>query len=77
MISLPSQISGVTSDSRKVEKGFVFVAIQGAKSDGREYIAQAVENGASVIVAATGSNCNVPGAVSYIETTDPRAWLSA
>ncbi len=45
------EISGVTDDSRKVEKGFLFVCIKGPISDGHNYVAKAVENGASVIIA--------------------------
>lgn len=76
MSGLPEKIAGITSDSRKVGKNFIFVAIRGEKEDGSKYISQAIESGAGVIVAATGSNCKVPATVSYIETTDPRAWLA-
>ena len=44
-------IRGVTSDSRKVEKDFVFVCIKGTVSDGHDYAAAAYEKGAAVIVA--------------------------
>ena len=44
-------IRGVTSDSRKVEKDFVFVCIKGTVSDGHDYAAMACEKGAAVIVA--------------------------
>ncbi|MBQ1961972.1 MAG: UDP-N-acetylmuramoyl-L-alanyl-D-glutamate--2,6-diaminopimelate ligase [Clostridia bacterium] len=44
-------IRGVTSDSRKVEKDFVFVCIKGTVSDGHDYAAMAYEKGAAVIVA--------------------------
>ncbi|GAA5494562.1 UDP-N-acetylmuramoyl-L-alanyl-D-glutamate--2, 6-diaminopimelate ligase [Rubritalea halochordaticola] len=41
----------VTSDSREVKEGFIFVAIRGNESDGHKYISQAVEAGAVAIVA--------------------------
>ena len=41
-------------DSRKVVKGDTFVAMRGVNSDGHSYIKQAIENGASMIVAETG-----------------------
>lgn len=44
------EITGITCDSRKVEKGFAFICISGAKSDGHQYAASAIESGASVIV---------------------------
>ena len=44
-------ITGVTSDSRRVRKGFAFVAIKGESSDGYNYIPAAVANGARVILS--------------------------
>ncbi|OHV12226.1 UDP-N-acetylmuramoyl-L-alanyl-D-glutamate--2,6-diaminopimelate ligase [Kushneria phosphatilytica] len=38
-------------DSRRVEPGDVFVAIPGTRVDGRDYILQALENGAELILA--------------------------
>ncbi len=46
-----TEISGVTCDSRAVKDGYIFVCIVGALSDGHDYAAKAIENGASVIVA--------------------------
>ena len=45
-----SNINGIHSDSRKIEQGFLFVAIKGTQSDGHDYIEKAIENGATVIV---------------------------
>ncbi len=41
------QISGVTIDSRKVQKGNLFVPFKGENVDGHYYIEKAIENGAS------------------------------
>lgn len=43
-------ITGIAIDSRKVEKGFLFGAFKGAKTDGHEYIERAIENGATAIL---------------------------
>ena len=43
-------ISDISYDSRKVTKDNVFVAIKGVKSDGHQFIDQAIEKGVSVIV---------------------------
>jgi UDP-N-acetylmuramoyl-L-alanyl-D-glutamate--2,6-diaminopimelate ligase len=43
-------VTGVACDSRSVKPGMAFVAIQGATVDGRDFIDQAIENGASVVV---------------------------
>ncbi len=42
-------ITGITSDSRQVKQGNVFVAIVGMKKDGNDYIDEAIEKGASII----------------------------
>ena len=44
------EISGIHSDSRKIEKGFVFVAVKGTQSDGHEYVENAIKNGAFAVV---------------------------
>ncbi|RKD32443.1 Mur ligase family protein [Thermohalobacter berrensis] len=43
------QITGITADSRKVKEGYAFVAIEGIKDDGNEYIDEAIKNGAKII----------------------------
>ncbi|MCC8153810.1 MAG: UDP-N-acetylmuramoyl-L-alanyl-D-glutamate--2,6-diaminopimelate ligase [Tannerellaceae bacterium] len=43
-------VTGIQSDSRKVEKDFLFVAVRGTVVDGHNYIATAIESGATVIV---------------------------
>ncbi|HQG67769.1 MAG TPA: Mur ligase domain-containing protein, partial [Paludibacteraceae bacterium] len=47
------EISGVQSDSRKVDKGNIFVATRGTNVDGHNYISPAIEKGASAIVCET------------------------
>lgn len=42
--------TSITSDSRMVQKGSLFLAYPGTQSDGRKYIAQAIEAGAGAIV---------------------------
>ena len=44
------EINGVDSDSRKIQPGFLFVAVAGTQSDGHVYIDKAIENGAVAIV---------------------------
>ena len=45
---LSKEITGVAIDSRKVEPGFLFVPIKGAKVDGHTFIPQVMEKGALV-----------------------------
>lgn len=44
-------ISGIQLDSRKVRPGDLFLALPGERHDGRQFIAQAVANGAAAVVA--------------------------
>jgi UDP-N-acetylmuramoyl-L-alanyl-D-glutamate--2,6-diaminopimelate ligase len=45
------EISGVTADSRKVQPGFLFVALPGSKADGRSFIPAAIKAGAAAVLA--------------------------
>jgi UDP-N-acetylmuramoyl-L-alanyl-D-glutamate--2,6-diaminopimelate ligase len=44
------EISGIIFDSRNVDKGSVFVAVRGSKTDGHDFIKNAVDSGASAII---------------------------
>lgn len=50
--TLPDRITDIEVDSRAVQPGGVFVCIEGFTVDGHDYVGQAVENGARVIVAS-------------------------
>ena len=45
---------GVTTDTRTLERGSLFVALQGAGADGHDYLAQAAERGAAAAVVQCG-----------------------
>ena len=47
-------VTGVTADSRKVADGTLFCALPGAKADGRDFIPQAIRQGAAAILAPDG-----------------------
>ena len=69
------EITGLTSDSRKVAPGFLFAALKGARADGAAFIAEAVSRGAAVIVAAFDSHIGNVG-IPVIKVEDPRRALS-
>jgi UDP-N-acetylmuramoyl-L-alanyl-D-glutamate--2,6-diaminopimelate ligase len=48
--TLDRPVESIAYDSRRVQRNGLFVAMQGEKVDGHEFIGQAVEKGASVIV---------------------------
>ena len=43
-------INGITCDSRKVKKGYIFAVFKGSNKNGINYISQAIEKGASAIL---------------------------
>ena len=44
------EITGVNIDSRKIEKGHLFVAIKGTQTDGHRFIPKAIELGATAVL---------------------------
>ena len=47
---LPAGVSGVSIDSRTLERGDLFIAIRGENSDGHDYVRAAFEKGAAACV---------------------------
>ena len=45
------EITSLSYDSRRVQQGSLYFAIQGEKADGHDFIPQALERGAAVIVS--------------------------
>ncbi len=48
--SMPTAVSGLAYDSRKVRPGDLFVAVPGQKQDGRRYVGEAIARGATAVV---------------------------
>src|SRR6188768_1319197 len=49
--SMNIEVKGICFDSRKVQPGFLFVAVRGTQSDGHTFIDKAASSGAVAIVA--------------------------
>ena len=60
-------IESISTDTRSITKGSLFIAIEGARFDGHNFVAQAVENGAVAVVCHKKVQCAVP--VLYVENT--------
>jgi UDP-N-acetylmuramoyl-L-alanyl-D-glutamate--2,6-diaminopimelate ligase len=69
----PPEISGITHDSRRVEAGDLFVALIGDRRDGRTFVPEAVERGATAVLAAGSQPPGVT--VPWLEAEDPRALI--
>lgn len=48
--SLNIEITGITANSKEVKDGYIFVAVKGKKTNGENYISEAIHNGAKIIV---------------------------
>lgn len=67
------EVSGLTADSRKVKPGFIFAALQGVAADGRDYVPQAIANGA---IAVIGKDLPALGDAVAINVDEPRLALA-
>lgn len=68
------EVTTLVNDSRKVEKGSVFVCISGAVSDGHQFAADVAAEGAAAIVVE--KDVEVPEEVTVIKTADTRYALA-
>ncbi len=53
------EISGITNNSRKVKKNFLFFAIKGHLNNGNNYIDEAKKNGSSLILSSETEGLNI------------------
>jgi len=77
--SLPeTDVSLVTSDSRKVKGGTIFVALEGGKTDGHLFLEQAAKAGAAALVVkdSRANNLNLPTNIDVIAVPDPRKTIA-
>ena len=70
------EIAGVAEDSRRVEDGYLFVAVVGGQTDGHRYIPQALERGAAAVVGERLPEMQIPGSVPYVQVAEGRAALA-
>ncbi len=54
------EVRAVRSDSRQIDRGDLFVAVRGRRSDGHGFIATAIERGAAAIVVEAEQDAAVP-----------------
>ena len=71
-VDMDTQIGAVAYDSRKVERGGLFVAISGFASDGNRFIPMALEKGAVAVVTGKKPEGDVP----YVLVEDDRLALA-
>ncbi|MBM7855934.1 UDP-N-acetylmuramoyl-L-alanyl-D-glutamate--2,6-diaminopimelate ligase [Desulfohalotomaculum tongense] len=72
--SLAVPVTGIAYDSRKVQPGFVFVAIPGFVTDGHKYINNAIEKGAAALIVE--KNISLSQNIPLVQVEDSRAALA-
>ncbi len=63
-----AQVLSVSTDSRKIEKDTLFIAIRGERFDGNQFAMKAFSEGASVVIG--NEDVMPPEACAYIKTRD-------
>ena len=61
------EVHGVAFDSRKVESGFLFVAVKGLTVDGHDFIESTIDKGAKIIVCEKAPK-NLPKGITIVQT---------
>lgn len=70
------KIKKIEYDSKKIEKGDVFVAISGLKEDGHTYIEEAIEKGAIGIIVQKDYEVKSNENVTFVKVEDTRIALA-
>ncbi|MEW6257888.1 MAG: UDP-N-acetylmuramoylalanyl-D-glutamyl-2,6-diaminopimelate--D-alanyl-D-alanine ligase [Pseudomonadota bacterium] len=74
---VPRAITGISIDTRTLAPGDAFFAITGDKSDGHDYVAAALENGAALAVVARDKAADFPADAPLLLVDDVLAALVA
>jgi UDP-N-acetylmuramoyl-L-alanyl-D-glutamate--2,6-diaminopimelate ligase len=71
LINGDTEITGLVSDSRLIQPGYLFIALVGGSTDGHQYIPSALEHGAAAIVCTKPlQDLKVP----YLQVSD--SWMA-
>lgn len=65
-------VTGVTTDSRAVGPGVVFVAVRGTVADGHRFVADALASGAAAVVVDDSFRAEWPGGANVVRCPDTR-----
>jgi UDP-N-acetylmuramoyl-L-alanyl-D-glutamate--2,6-diaminopimelate ligase len=70
------EITGLTADSRNVQPGYLFAALQGVVAHGRDFVAQAKTGGAVAVLSAGDLGAD-PGVAQVVAANPRRAFALA
>jgi UDP-N-acetylmuramoyl-L-alanyl-D-glutamate--2,6-diaminopimelate ligase len=60
---LPREAAGIADDSRKVQRGDLFIAVRGWNSDGHDFLEAAAQSGAAVAIVEDAARTELPALV--------------
>jgi UDP-N-acetylmuramoyl-L-alanyl-D-glutamate--2,6-diaminopimelate ligase len=67
------ELAGLTLDSRKVQPGFLFAALTGARQDGSAFVSEAVKRGAVAVLAGDQARLPpLPSEIVVVRDANPR-----
>jgi UDP-N-acetylmuramoyl-L-alanyl-D-glutamate--2,6-diaminopimelate ligase len=69
------EVGGIASDSRRVKRGDLFVAVPGAKADGLTFLPQALAAGAVAVMAEAPPE-SLPDGIAFVRATNVRRALA-
>ncbi len=68
------EVTGINHDSRKIKSGDIFIAIEGFRVDGHNFIQQAIDNGAKAIILS--KKIFIDKDITVVEVEDSRLALA-
>ncbi|MGH9773423.1 MAG: UDP-N-acetylmuramoyl-L-alanyl-D-glutamate--2,6-diaminopimelate ligase [Candidatus Acidiferrales bacterium] len=74
--SAEALISSIAYNSRKVAPGALFFALRGEKSDGNQFVSQAIERGAIAIASENPAPADLPTEISWVRAAHARRALA-
>ncbi len=74
LVGADVRVSSVSTDTRSIEKGALFIAVKGERFDGNDYIGQAAENGAAAAISdrPSGSGLAISADIPIIYVKNTR-----
>ena len=70
------EITGLASDSREVEPGYLFAALPGTRACGTDFIAEAAARGAAAVLAPEGTDPVLAADLALVTDPNPRLRLA-
>jgi len=71
-----AEVAALAYDSRKVVPGAAFFAIHGEKTDGNQFVSDAIQHGAASVISEHHRPTSLPRNIAWVEVEEPRKALA-